>query len=63
MQDNLHLRRKEAEVEMIGKQIIDMQSQLGGVDANNLEKERQKLTHKDEELKSEVGRGRESQMF
>lgn len=54
--DNLQLRRMQNNVTDLAKQIAHHQETLGGLDPTSLERERQQLSKKEEDLKRELHR-------
>ena len=54
LSDNLQLRKQQEDVVKLERQIDDFEKQLGGLDPKNLERERQQLLQKDDELNKEV---------
>jgi hypothetical protein len=54
LSDNLQLRRQQEEVKKVEQQIGELDTQLGGLDRRNLERERQTLLQKDEQLEADV---------
>lgn len=55
--DNLQLRKKFQEIKSMTSQIAELETELGGFDIQNLERERRKLQQSQEKFKNEVGRG------
>jgi len=54
LSDNLQLRKQQEDIVKLEQQISDLEKQLGGLDPKNLERERQKLLQKDDQLNREV---------
>ncbi|XP_076445993.1 DNA repair protein RAD50-like [Babylonia areolata] len=54
--DNLQLRQQQENVRQLEEQMEELEKQLGGLDPHNLERERQKLLQKDDELNKELNR-------
>ena len=54
LSDNLQLRKQQGDIAKLEQQISDLEKQLGGLDPKNLERERQKLLQKDDQLNREV---------
>ncbi|XP_033743546.1 DNA repair protein RAD50-like [Pecten maximus] len=48
--DNLALRKKQREIEKVGKDLEELRKKLGGVDAHNLERDRKRLIKQQEDL-------------
>ncbi|KAK3099688.1 hypothetical protein FSP39_008022 [Pinctada imbricata] len=53
LMDNLRLRKQEEDIKKLGRQIEELEEQLGGIDVKNLDRERKKLMMEQEELKKE----------
>ena len=53
--DNLQLREKQEEVQKLEQKMADLEQQLGGLDPNRLEQQRQKLLQEDDKLNRDVG--------
>lgn len=54
MEDNLKYREKQAEAERCSQEIKEVNTQLGGLQAENLETQRNELIAKQETLVQEV---------